>query len=96
MGFPEARCGSEVQNPPVNAEDMGLIPGSGKMATHLPEKKMAIHSSILDQEITRTKEPGGSQPEGCKELDTTQQLNNNNYNLKIHENINKVERSEII
>jgi len=36
LGFPEARGGSEVQNPPVNAGDMGLIPGSEKMATHLP------------------------------------------------------------
>ena len=36
------------------------------------EKKMATHSSILEQEITWTEEPGRPcSPQGHKELDTT-------------------------
>ena len=35
------------------------------------EKEMATHSSILVWEIPLTKEPGGLQFKGSKELDTT-------------------------
>ena len=44
-----------VKNPPANAGDAGLIPGSGWSL----EKEMATHSSILAWEITWTVEPGG-------------------------------------
>ena len=50
-----------VKNLPANAED-------------LLEKKMATHSSILAWVIPGTEEPGGLQPCGHKELDTTEQL----------------------
>ena len=35
------------------------------------EEEMATHSSILAQEIPWTEEPGGLQPIGLKESDTT-------------------------
>ena len=38
------------------------------------EKRMAAHSSILAWRIPWTEEPGGLQPMGRKELDTTEQL----------------------
>ena len=41
---------------------------------------MATHSSILAWEIPWTEESGG-----CKESDTTQQLNNNNHTVQIVE-----------
>ena len=42
------------------------------------EKEMAIHSSILAWKISRTEEPGGLYNSwGHKELDMTEQLNNN-------------------
>ena len=39
---------------------------------------MATHSSILAWRIPWTEEDGGVQSWGLKELDTTEQLNNNN------------------
>ena len=45
------------------------------------EKEMATHSSILAWEIPWTEEPGGYSPWGREELDTTEQLNNNNKSL---------------
>ena len=39
------------------------------------EYEMAIHSSILAWKIPWTEEPGGLQSMGCKESDTTEQLN---------------------
>ena len=42
------------------------------------EKEVATHSSILAWRIPWTEEPGGLQSRGCKESDTTLQLNNNN------------------
>ena len=44
MGFPG---GVVVKNPPANAGDVDLIPGSGRFL----EKEMATHSSILTWEI---------------------------------------------
>ena len=41
------------------------------------EKEMAIHSNILAWEVPWTEEPGGLQSWGCKESDSTYQLNNN-------------------
>ena len=52
--------GSEVKNPPVNAGDAGLIPGSGRSL----QKEMATHSSILVWRTPWTEEPGGLQPMG--------------------------------
>ena len=43
------------------------------------EKEMATHSNILAWKIPWTEEPHGLySPWGCKESDTTQQLNNDN------------------
>ena len=49
-GFPG---GSVVKNPPANAGDRNLIPGSGRSL----EKEMATHSSILAWEIPWTEKP---------------------------------------
>ena len=43
-----------VKNLPANAEDVGLIPGSGDPL----EKGMATHSSTLAWRILWTEEPG--------------------------------------
>ena len=53
MGF---LGGSVVKNLSANAEDLGLISGSGRS----PEKEMATHSSIIVWEIPWTEGPGGS------------------------------------
>ena len=55
--------GSVVKNPPANAGDAGLIPGSEDPQ----EEEMTTHSSILAWEITWTEEPGS--PWGPKDLD---------------------------
>ena len=52
--FPGA---SVVKNPPANAGDVGLIPGSGRSR----EEEMATHSRILAARISWTEEPGGLQ-----------------------------------
>ena len=62
MGF---LGGSVVKNLSANAEDLGLISGSGRS----PEKEMATHSSIIVWEIPWTEGPGGSWV--MKQLDTT-------------------------
>ena len=51
-----------VKNPPANAGDMGLIPGSGRF----PEEGNGNPSSILAWDIPWTKEPGGLQSMGLK------------------------------
>ena len=61
MGFPD---GSVVKNPPANAGDVGLIPGSGRFL----EKEMATHSSILTWEIPWTEEPGRLQSVGSQRV----------------------------
>ena len=38
------------------------------------EKEMAVHSSILAWKIPWTEEPGGLQPGGSQESDSTEQL----------------------
>ena len=48
---------SDGKQSACNAEDQGLIPGSGRS----PEKEMATHSSILAWKIPWTEEPGGLQ-----------------------------------
>ena len=52
-----------VKNPPANAGDVGLIPGSGKA----PGEEMATYSSLLAWEISWTEEPGGLHG-GCKRV----------------------------
>ena len=52
-----------VKNPPVNAGDVGSIPGLGRSW----EKEMVTHSSILGWEILWT----GYNSWGRKESDTT-------------------------
>ena len=54
--------GLVVMNPPANARNAGLIPGS---EDHL-QKKMATHSSIPVWEIPRTEELGGLQSMGSQ------------------------------
>ena len=51
-----------VKNPPANAGDLGLIPGSDPWVGKIPlEKEMATHSNILAWKIPRTEEPVGLQ-----------------------------------
>ena len=45
-----------VKNPPANAGDVGLIPGSGRS----PGGGNATHSSILAWKISWTEEPGAA------------------------------------
>ena len=47
-------------------------------------KKMATHSSVLAWEIHGQRSLMGRSPWGCKELDTTEQLNNNWIVTKCH------------
>ena len=53
-----------VKNLPANAEDSGLIPGSGRSL----EKETATHSSIFAWEIPWTEEPGGLQSMGLQRV----------------------------
>ena len=53
-----------VKNPPANAEDMGLIPGSGRS----PGGRNGNHSSILAWEIPWTEESGGLQSMGSQRV----------------------------
>ena len=53
------------------------------------EKEMTTHYSILAWDIPWTEEPGGLQPWGHKEIDTRQQRDNNNNNIKIQNAVNK-------
>ena len=63
LGFPG---GSEVENPPPNAGDVGSIPGQGDPL----EKEKSTHSSILAWEIPWTEEPGGLQSMGSQKSQT--------------------------
>ena len=59
-----------VKNPPVILETWVCSPGQEDPL----EEEMATHSSVLAWEISWTEEPSGSLW-GCKESDTTEQLN---------------------
>ena len=61
MGFSGV---SAVKSLPVNAGDVGSIPGSGRSL----EKEMATHSSILDWRIPRTEESGRLQSTGSQRV----------------------------
>ena len=56
--------GSLLKNPPVNAGDTGLIPGSGRS----PGEGNGIYSSILAWEIPWTEEPGGLRSMGLQRV----------------------------
>ena len=53
-----------VKNPPANAGDVGLVPGSGRFL----EKAMATHSNNLAWEIPWTEELGGPQSIGSQRI----------------------------
>ena len=74
LGFPG---GSVVKNLPTMQETQ--VPSLGW--EHSLEKEMATHSSILAWEIPWTEERAFYSPWGRKESDTTEQPNNNLYNL---------------
>ena len=48
---------SVVENPPANAGDVGLIPGSRRSL----EEEMATHSGVAAWEVPGIEEPGGPQ-----------------------------------
>ena len=56
--------GSDGKESACNAGDPGSISGSGRS----PEKRMAIHSSILAWEISRAEEPGGLKSMGLQRV----------------------------
>ena len=75
LGFPH---GSVAKNPPVVQETEAQ-----SLSQEDPlEKEMATHLSILAWEIPRTEEPGGLHSMGSKELNISQQLNNNNPTIQ--------------
>ena len=55
---------SMVNNPPANAGDSDLIPGSGRSL----EEEIATHSSILVWKIPWTEESGGQQSTGFQRV----------------------------
>ena len=57
MGFPG---GAVVKNPPANARDVGLTPGSGRAL----KKAVATHCSSLAWKTPWSEEPGGLQSVG--------------------------------
>ena len=63
--------GSVVKNPPANAGDMGLIPGSGRSSGREDplEEEMVTRSSILAWRILWTEEPGGLQSTGSQSIE---------------------------
>ena len=69
---------SVVKNLPANAEDLGSIPGSGRSPGEGNGNPLQHHA----WRIPWTKKPGGLQSRGCKESDTTEQLNNNSAAAK--------------
>ena len=75
MSFPR---GLAVKNPPVNAGDMGLIPGSGRSPGW--GHGNPLQYSCLENPHGRRSLAGYS-PWGHRELDTTEQLNSNDNNF---------------
>ena len=53
------------------AQSVKNLPAMQETRVQSLEKEMATHSSILASEIPWTEEPGGLQPMGSQELDTT-------------------------
>ena len=77
MGFPG---GVVVKNPPANAGDADLIPGSG--GSPGVGNGNSLQYSCLENSMDRgpvflpgeSNGQGSHGPQGCKELDTTEQL----------------------
>ena len=57
-----------VKNLPANAEDPGEKQVASLGQKDPLEKEMAVHSSILAWEISRTEEPGGLQSMGLQKV----------------------------
>ena len=53
------------------AQSVKNLPAMQETRVQSLEKEMATHSNILASEIPWTEEPGGLQPMGSQELDTT-------------------------
>ena len=64
LGLPQWLSGKEIVCNAGDAEDVDLVPGLGRS----PEKKMAIHSSILAWEIPWIEKPGGLQSVGWQKM----------------------------
>ena len=64
-----------VKNPPGNAGDAGLIPGSGRS----PGEGNGTHFNILPWEIPWTEEPGWLQSMGSKRVIYDLATKNNKY-----------------
>ena len=61
QGFPG---GLAIKNPPANAGDMGLIPGSGRSPGEGNGNPLQYSAWV----IPWTEEPGGYSPWGCKRV----------------------------
>ena len=71
-----------VKNPPVNAGDVGLIPGSVRMC--LWRREWQPTPVFMPGKSQGQRSPVGYSPWGRKSmLDTTEQLNNNNKHRMI-------------
>ena len=66
---------SVSKEPACKPGDLGSIPGSGISL----QKEIATHSSSLAWRISWTEDPGGLQPTGSQESDTTEQLNHHDH-----------------
>ena len=65
-----------VKNPPASARDVGLIPGSGRSPGEGSGNPLQYSCPGNSMELPR-KSPVGYNPWGCKESDTTEELNDN-------------------
>ena len=74
MGFPG---GSDVKNPPASAGDPGSIPGSGRSPGE--GNGNPLQHSCLGNPSRGQRSLAGYRPSGCKESDTTEQLNTHTH-----------------
>ena len=65
-----------VKNPPANVEDTGSVPGLG---TSLGEVNGKLTPVFLPGKSHGQRSLADYNPWGCKESDTTERLNNNNW-----------------
>ena len=73
-----------VKNPPTNAGDASLIPGSGRSPREWPPTPVFLPGKSHGQ-----RNLAGSSPQGHKESDMTERLNNNNFNNKRKNCVNR-------
>ena len=64
------------------AQSVKNLPAMQETRVQSLEKEMATHSNILASEIPWTEEPGGLQPMGSQESDTTDQLNHHHLSTR--------------